>query len=442
MTSRPFFFKSKEVGYSFLSVNSKIKNIFACELLDSRGQPALEVKLTLSCGAVGVAMVPSGASTGTHEALELRDADPKRFHGKGLLKACEIVNIHFQKLLKGRAAHQKDVDQLLIQQDGTSNKSRFGANAILGVSLALAKAMAQSQNKKLFEIFNPSKLTMPTPLINVINGGAHASNNVDVQEFMLVPLKAGSFTEALRKSSETFMCLKKLISDKGKSTSVGDEGGFAPMLSSNKEALDLLCEAIELADLTLGEDMGLALDVAASEFYHEGKYTWEKKPLDPEELLDVYKQWHRQYPIKSIEDPFAEDDWQNWCKITDSLKGTQIVGDDLFVTNPKRIQEGIEKKAANSVLIKVNQIGTLSETVEAIEMAKRASFTTVMSHRSGETEDVTIAHLSLGLETEQIKTGSVCRSDRVAKYNELMRIEQNFKEHTIFKGDKVFCRDH
>ncbi len=422
-----------------------ISNIVGREVLDSRGNPTVEVELTLSCGAVGSAIVPSGASTGTREALELRDQDPKRYAGKGVLKAVGHVNKELRHALIGRDAEdQAVIDRRMIELDGTANKENLGANAMLGVSLALAKARAVSQSKELYASLHHGKeWIMPVPMMNVINGGAHADNNVDMQEFMIVPVGAPTFAEALRYGAEVFHTLKKLLHDKGMSTSVGDEGGFAPNLPSNESAIQVILEAIEKAGYKPGEDISLALDPASSEFFADGIYDLasENKKLTSEEMIAYYANWVKQYPIVSIEDGLAEQDWKGWKLMTQQLgKKIQLVGDDIFVTNPTILHEGIEKGVANSILIKVNQIGTLTETLEAIEMAKKAKYTCVMSHRSGETEDTTIADLAVATSCGQIKTGSLCRSDRIAKYNRLLRIESYLGSKAQYLGMATYAR--
>ncbi len=404
---------------------AKISEIHAREILDSRGQPTIEVEVTTETGIIGRAAVPSGASTGAHEACELRDQDANRFMGKGVLKACQNVKEKIRKELLGfDVSDQPGIDKTLIQIDGTENKSNLGANAILGVSLACAKAAAQTHGLSLFRYVGGSQVRqLPVPLMNVINGGAHANNGLDVQEFMIVPTVNNSYLDSLRAGSEVFQCLKKILGQKGMSTAVGDEGGFAPKLSGNREALDLLMEAIQKAGYEPGQEIFLALDVAATELYGDGQYKWEGKKISPTELQGIYKKWSDDYPLVSIEDGFSEDDWTSWTQITAQLGSVvQLVGDDLFVTNPKRLKIGIEKKAANALLVKVNQIGTLTETAEAVAMAQTNRYKTVMSHRSGETEDSLIADLAVGLSCHQIKTGSLCRSERTAKYNQLIRI--------------------
>ncbi len=415
----------------------KITKVFAREILDSRGNPTVEVDLWLehkgnpSGEMWGRAAVPSGASTGTHEAVELRDGDSKRYGGKGVLKAVMNVNEIIAKEIEGKEFDQKSLDDFLIALDGTKNKGKLGANAILGVSMAFAKACAGTENKNLYQYFRDISGTveckMPRPMMNILNGGAHAKGSTDIQEFMIVPVGAKTFKEGLRYGAEVFHALKKLLTEKGLSTTVGDEGGFAPKLGSNEGALELIMEAIQKAGYKAGEDIAFALDVASSELYKEGKYVLaiEGKTLTSDQMIDLYESWMSKYPIISIEDGLAEDDWEGWKRMTERLGNRlQIVGDDLFVTNIERLQKGITEKAGNSILIKLNQIGTVSETIDAINMAKEAGFTSIVSHRSGETEDATIADFVVGLGTGQIKTGSLCRSDRTAKYNQLLRIEE------------------
>ena len=407
----------------------QIEQIHAREILDSRGNPTIEVEVTLKGGAKGRFAVPSGASTGEHEALELRDLEPDRYLGKGVRKAIENVFTKIAPALIGASAlSQRHIDQTLLNLDGTPNKSELGANAILGVSIATAKAAAQALGLPLWKYLGGVNAhRLPVPMMNIINGGAHADNNVDFQEFMIIPIGAESFKEAVRMGAEIFHSLKKVLKDKGLNTAVGDEGGFAPNLARNDEALAVITEAIIQAGYKPGEEVGLALDVASSEFYRDGKYelSGEGRSLSSSELVEFYAQLCEQYPILSIEDGMAEDDWDGWAMITERLGDQiQLVGDDLFVTNPVRLSRGIETNVANSVLIKVNQIGTLTETLDCIEMAHRAGYTTVISHRSGETEDTTIADLAVAVNAGQIKTGSASRSDRVAKYNQLLRIEE------------------
>lgn len=419
---------------------AKVANLRAREIIDSRGNPTVEVDLFLDDGSLGRAAVPSGASTGAHEAHELRDGDKSRYLGKGVKSAVENV-VKAKSVLMGLDIRdQKAFDKTLLEWDGSENKSKYGANALLGLSLAAAKARAISENQSLFSsLSGGTATTLPVPLMNVLNGGAHANNGLDVQEFMVVPVLGDSFSEALRAGCEIFHSLKKLIDSKGFSTAVGDEGGFAPRVNSNKEALVLLMEAIEKAGYKPGSEIKLALDVASTELFSDGKYTWEGKKITSEELANVYEGWIREFPIASIEDGFAEDDWEGWIHMTSQSGGrVQLVGDDLFVTNPKRLSQGIEKKAANALLVKVNQIGTLTETKDAVQMAQKASFKTVMSHRSGETEDATIADLSVAFNCEQIKTGSLCRGERTAKYNQLLRIEEELGSRAEYWGEKAF----
>jgi enolase len=424
---------------------SAIVDVIAREILDSRGNPTVEADVVLESGATGRAAVPSGASTGSREAIELRDGDASRYLGKGVQKAVEYVNTEICEALLGLdGEEQTRIDRVLIELDGTENKSRLGANAMLAVSCAVAKASAEDSGLPLYRYFGGAgPMSLPVPLMNVINGGAHANNSVDLQEFMIVPVGATSFREALRWGAEVFHTLKKLIDSKGWPTQVGDEGGFAPDLKSNEEALKLLMEAIKKAGYKPGEQIALALDCAASEFYKDGKYHLEGEGLTlaSSELVELWADWAARYPIISIEDGMAENDWDGWKMLTDRLgKNVQIVGDDLFVTNTKILKEGIDKGIANSILIKINQIGTLSETFGAIEMAKRAAYTNVISHRSGETEDSLIADLAVGTNAGQIKTGSLSRSDRTAKYNQLLRIEEDLGEVAHYAGRDVFAR--
>jgi len=416
-----------------------IEKIFAREVLDSRGNPTIQVDCVLNDGSMGRATVPSGASTGTYEALELRDGE-KRYLGKGVLKAVENVNKTIAKEIVGKSPFdQVGIDQLLIKLDGTPNKSKLGANAILGVSLAVMKAASNSLNLPLYRyIGGANTKTLPVPFMNVINGGVHADNQLDIQEFMIVPLDAPSFKEALRFGAETFHNLKKILKEKGEVTSVGDEGGFAPQLSSTKEALDILVAAIEKAGYTPGKDIALALDCAASEFYKDGRYYFEGKELDAKGMVDFYEDLINFYPIVSIEDGLAEEDWEGWKILTERLGSKiQLVGDDIFVTNTERIKKGIKMGVANSVLIKLNQIGTVTETLEAINLSHKSSYTTIISHRSGETEDTTIADLAVGAGTGMIKTGSLSRSERIAKYNRLLVIEEELGESAIYPGSSV-----
>ena len=428
---------------------TKIEKIHAREILDSRGNPTLEAEVTLADGSFGRAMVPSGASTGSKEAVELRDGDKTRYLGKGVRKAVDNVNGAFASALKGfDAADQAALDRRLIDLDGTENKGRLGANALLGVSMANAHAMAASKKMPLWQYLasiseHPAgwQPTLPVPMMNIINGGAHADNNVDLQEFMVLPVGVGSFAEALRAGTEVFHALKSVLKGRGLSTAVGDEGGFAPDLRSNSEALDTILEAIGKAGYKAGEDILLGLDVASSEFFENGKYnlTGEGKRLSSEQFTDFLADWCAQYPIVTIEDGMAEDDWAGWKLLTERLGDkVQLVGDDLFVTNPRIFRDGIEQRVANAILIKVNQIGTLSETLEAIAMADHAKYAAIVSHRSGETEDTTIADIAVATTATQIKTGSLCRSDRVAKYNQLLRIEEQLGADARYAGRDAF----
>lgn len=419
-----------------------IIHVFAREILDSRGNPTVEAEVFLDDGAHGVAGVPSGASTGVHEAHELRDGG-ERYLGKGVLKAVENVNEEIADEIAGfEADDQRLIDQALIALDGTENKSRLGANAILGVSISAAKAAAESAALPLYRyIGGPNAHVLPVPMMNIVNGGAHADSGVDVQEFMIAPIGAESFAEALRMGAEVYHSLKSVIKEKGLSTGLGDEGGFAPEAESTKAALDLIVEAIKKAGFEPGKDIALALDVASSEFFKDGKYHFEGGEHTAEEMAKVYEELINEYPIVSIEDPLQEDDWEGYTKLTATIGDkVQIVGDDFFVTNPARLAEGIEKKAANALLVKVNQIGTLTETFDAVELAHRNGYRTMMSHRSGETEDTTIADLAVALNCGQIKTGAPARSERVAKYNQLLRIEQELGEGAVYAGRSAFPR--
>lgn len=419
-----------------------IMHVFGREILDSRGNPTVEAEVFLEDGAHGVAGVPSGASTGVHEAHELRDGGD-RYLGKGVLNAVHNINEEIVDEIAGMEADdQRLVDAKLIELDGTENKSRLGANAILGVSIAVAKAAAESAGLPLYRyIGGPNAHLLPVPMMNIVNGGAHADSGVDVQEFMIAPIGAESFSEALRMGAEVYHSLKSVIKSKGLSTGLGDEGGFAPEAESTKAALDLIVEAIKKAGLEPGKDIALALDVASSEFYKDGKYHFEGGEHTAEEMAKVYEDLIANYPIVSIEDPLQEDDWEGYTKLTAAIGDkVQIVGDDFFVTNPARLAEGIEKKAANALLVKVNQIGTLTETFDAVEMAHRAGYRTMMSHRSGETEDTTIADLAVALNCGQIKTGAPARSERVAKYNQLLRIEQELSDAAVYAGRSAFPR--
>jgi len=422
---------------------SKIKSVKAREVLDSRGNPTIAAEVYTEKGFVGSAMVPSGASTGSREALELRDKDPARYLGKGVLKA--IANIHEQiaPLVIGmEVTDQAGIDHAMIASDGTPNKSKLGANAILAVSMAAAHAAANDQGVPLYQYLGGSgPYTMPVPMMNIINGGAHADNSVDMQEFMILPVGAGSVAEAVRYGAEIFHSLKSVLSKKGLNTAVGDEGGFAPDLSSNEEAIEVILQAIHNAGYTAGKDVLLGLDVASTEFYKDGKYHLhsENKVLSSQEFIDYLMPWFEKYPIITMEDGMAEDDWAGWKLLTDKLgKKVQLVGDDLFVTNTATLQEGIDRKTANSILIKVNQIGSLTETIAAINLAKKAGYTAVISHRSGETEDTTIADLAVATSAGQIKTGSLSRSDRIAKYNRLMKIELELGGRASYPGMKAF----
>jgi enolase len=408
---------------------SEIISLHAREILDSRGNPTIEVEVKTAEGNMGRAAVPSGASTGAHEAYELRDGDKKRYLGKGVFKAVDNVHEKIAPEIVGlNVFEQVYIDKVLRDIDGSENKSNLGANAILGVSLACAQAAAKDAGLPLYRYVGGSQACrLPVPLMNVLNGGAHANNGLNIQEFMIVPTVNNSFAESLRAGAEVFHTLKKILNKKGLSTGVGDEGGFAPVLKSNEEALELLMEAILEAGYEAGQNIFLALDVAATELFNEdGSYTWEKNKISGTELQNIYKKWSEKYPLVSIEDGFAEDDWNSWVSATAAMGShVQLVGDDLFVTNPKRLRQGLDKKAANALLVKVNQIGTLTETFEAVNLAQRNKMRTVMSHRSGETEDVTIADLAVALNCHQIKTGSLCRSERTAKYNQLLRIEED-----------------
>jgi enolase len=421
-----------------------ITKIHAREILDSRGNPTLEAEVTLASGQIGRAAVPSGASTGTREAVELRDGDKTRYLGKGVRKAVANVNGAIAESLLGfDAADQKGLDVRLIELDGTDNKGRLGANALLAVSMANAHAMARARDLPLWaHLANGGPVSLPVPMMNIINGGAHADNNIDLQEFMILPVGASSFSEALRAGTEIFHALKSVLKGHGLSTAVGDEGGFAPDLRSNAEALETILEAIVKAGYSPGEDIMLGLDAAASEFYENGKYNLlgEGKRLSSEQFTEFLADWSRQYPIISIEDGMAEDDWDGWAQLTRAIGDkVQIVGDDLFVTNPRIFREGIARNIANAILIKVNQIGTLTETLEAIAMAAAANYAAVVSHRSGETEDTTIADIAVATSASQIKTGSLCRTDRVAKYNQLLRIEEALGAQARYEGRAAFA---
>lgn len=418
---------------------SKISQVKAREILDSRGNPTVEVDVILENGVMGRACVPSGASTGAREALELRDGDKKRYGGKGVLKPVENVNKIIAKELTGLDVfEQRKIDKLMIDLDGTHNKSKLGANAILGVSLAVARAAAAYLNVPLFRyIGGINAHEMPVPMMNILNGGAHADNNIDMQEFMIMPVGAKNFSDAVRMCSEVYMVLLKLIKDKGLSTGVGNEGGFAPDLSGNEEALKLIVEAISKAGYKPGDDISIALDPASSELYSEGKYRLEGegKVYTTDEMIDLYVDWVEKYPIVSIEDGLAENDWEGWAKLTEKLGSKiQLVGDDIFVTNPQILKEGIRKGVGNSILVKLNQIGTLSETMDTIGIAQKAKYTTVISHRSGETEDTTIADIAVAVNAGQIKTGAPSRSERTAKYNQLLRIEEYLGDTSAYRG--------
>lgn len=420
-----------------------ITDVYAREILDSRGNPTVEVEVYLEDGTMATAAVPSGASTGMFEAVELRDGDKSRYQGKGVLKAVENVNDIIGPAIIGYdATEQVAIDKLMIELDGTPNKGKLGANAILGVSMAVARAAAQSLDLPLFQYLGGTNAKeLPVPMMNIMNGGAHADNNVDIQEFMIMPVGADSFAQALRMCAEIYHTLKNVLKKKGLATGVGDEGGFAPNLGSNEEALQVICEAIKEAGYEPGKDIKLAIDAASSEFYKDGKYVLagEGKEKTAEEMVEFYAALVEKYPIISIEDGLAEEDWAGWKLLTDKLgKKVQLVGDDLFVTNTERLAKGIKNDTANAILIKVNQIGTLTETFDAIEMAKRAGYTAVVSHRSGETEDTTIADIAVAVNAGQIKTGAPARSERVAKYNQLLRIEDLLAETAQYRGEDVF----
>ena len=420
-----------------------IEAVGAREILDSRGNPTIEVEVLLEDGTVGRAAVPSGASTGAFEAYELRDGDAKRYGGKGVQKAVSAVLDTIGPEIEGfDASDQRLIDSAMIELDGTENKKKLGANAILGVSLAVAKASADSLNLPLFRYLGgPNAHTLPVPMLNVINGGAHADTSVDIQEFMVLPIGAESFSEALRWGVETYHALRGLLKSKGLSTGLGDEGGFAPDLSGGRAALDLLMEAITSAGFTPGKDIALGLDVASSEFFDNGTYSFEKQKLTSEQLTAYFVGIVNDYPLVSIEDPLDEDDWEGYVHLTEQLGSKiQIVGDDLFVTNPKRLRKGIDLTVANSILVKVNQIGTLTETMDAVSLAHRSGYTAILSHRSGETEDTTIADLAVATDCGQIKTGAPARSDRVAKYNQLLRIEEELAEAGTYAGRSAFPR--
>jgi enolase len=420
-----------------------IEQVGAREILDSRGNPTVEVEVALDDGTLARAAVPSGASTGEHEAVELRDGDPNRYLGKGVEKAVTAVLDEIGPELTGiDAVDQRIVDQKLVDLDGTPDKSRLGANAILGVSLAVAKAAAESSGLELFRYLGgPNAHVLPVPMLNILNGGSHADSNVDIQEFMIAPIGADSFRESLRWGAEVYHSLKSVLKSKGLATGLGDEGGFAPNLGSNREALDLIVVAIEKAGYTVGRDIALALDVAATEFFSDGAYTFEGARKSAEEMSAYYATLVDAYPMVSIEDPLSEDDWDGWVRMTAELgERVQIVGDDLFVTNPDRLEEGIARRAANALLVKVNQIGTLSETLDAVGLATQYGYRSMMSHRSGETEDTTIADLAVATGVGQIKTGAPARSERVAKYNQLLRIEETLGDAARYAGDLAFPR--
>ena len=422
---------------------SVIVDVFGREVLDSRGNPTVEVEVILENGTMGRAIVPSGASTGAHEAVELRDGDKNRYNGKGVLQAVENVNeIIAPEVIGMDVTHQVDIDTLMIEMDGTPNKGRLGANAILGVSLAVAQAAANYLEIPLYQyIGGVNAREIPVPMMNILNGGKHADNNVDIQEFMIIPAGAPSFAEGLRMAVEIYHTLKKVLNSKGLATAVGDEGGFAPNLPSNEEAIEVILEAIAQAGYQAGKDIFLGLDVAATELYRDGKYHFEstQQVLSSQEVVDFYASLVERYPVISIEDGLAEDDWEGWKLLTDRLgKQIQLVGDDLFVTNTERLARGIELGVCNSILIKVNQIGTLTETLDTIEMARRAGYTCVISHRSGETEDATIADIAVATGSGQIKSGAPARTDRVAKYNQLLRIEEELDTFAVYRGIKTF----
>ncbi|SMO54825.1 phosphopyruvate hydratase [Propioniciclava tarda] len=422
---------------------ASIDFIVAREILDSRGNPTVEVEVSLDDLSTGRAAVPSGASTGQFEAVELRDGDKLIYGGKSVRKAVENVVEQIQDEIVGfDATDQRLIDNAMIELDGTENKAKLGANAILGVSLAVARAAAESADLPLYRyVGGPNAHILPVPMMNILNGGAHADSNVDIQEFMIAPIGADSFREALRMGAEVYAALKGVLKAKGLSTGLGDEGGFAPNLESNRAALDLILEAIKAAGYEPGKDVCLALDVAASEFEKDGKYTFEGKELSADDMIAIYSEWVDAYPLVSIEDPLNEEDWAGWKSITDKLGSkVQLVGDDLFVTNPVRLKRGIESGTANALLVKVNQIGTLTETIDAVDMAHRAGYKCMMSHRSGETEDTTIADLAVALNCGQIKTGAPARSDRVAKYNQLLRIEEDLDDAAVYAGRSAFPR--
>lgn len=430
------------------SAGFTIKAIVGREILDSRGNPTIEVDVTLKDGSFGRAAVPSGASTGSYEAVELRDGDKKRYLGKGVLKAVENVNTKLRKALVNKSFDQKSLDEAMIALDGSHNKGILGANAILGISLAFAHAAAASSKKPLYQYFasiakTGKPMSLPLPMMNILNGGKHAENSTDLQEFMIMPVGAKSFSHALQMGAEVFHHLKKMLHDQHMNTSTGDEGGFAPSLPSNQAALDIIKSAVAASGYKFGKDIMIAIDAASTELYKDGMYHLERegKVLSSKEMADLYKSWCGAYPIASIEDGFAEDDWEGYVGFTKLLgKKVQVVGDDLFVTNIERLQKGIDMKAGNSILIKLNQIGTVTETIQAVKMAHKAGMTAVISHRSGETEDTTISHFVVGTGCGQIKTGSLCRTDRVAKYNELLRIEESLGAKAKFAGKDALSR--
>ncbi|NLE91117.1 MAG: phosphopyruvate hydratase [Elusimicrobia bacterium] len=415
---------------------SKIKKVFARQVLDSRGNPTIEVDVTLDSGVMGRAAVPSGASTGEKEALELRDGDKSRYLGKSVLKAVDNVNTVIAKAVKNSPADFKTVDKIMIGLDGTENKGKLGANAILGVSMAVAKAAAADAGKPLYKFLGKGKgVTLPVPLMNILNGGMHADNNLDIQEFMIMPAGAPCFSEALRAAVEVFHALKALLKSRGLSVSVGDEGGFAPSLKSNEEALELIMLAIEKAGYKPGKDIYLALDCASSSFYKDGKYSFEGGLKTSGEMVDIYSGWLSKYPLVSMEDGLSEHDWNGWRELTAQLgKKMQLVGDDVFVTNPAIFAKGISEGIGNAILVKVNQIGSLSETLQVVEMAAKNKYGAIISHRSGETEDTTIAHIAVATNAGQIKTGSLSRTDRICKYNELLRIEEELGSRAVYAG--------
>ncbi|WP_232549596.1 phosphopyruvate hydratase [Propioniciclava soli] len=422
---------------------ASIEIVNAREILDSRGNPTVEVEVLLDDDSQGRAAVPSGASTGAFEAVELRDGDKSRYGGKGVLKAVENVNESIAEEVIGfDATDQREIDAAMLELDGTPNKAKLGANAILGVSLAVAHAAAESANLPLFRYLGgPNAHVLPVPMMNILNGGSHADSNVDVQEFMIAPIGAPSFVEAVQMGASVYHALKKVLHDRGLATGLGDEGGFAPNLDSNAEALDLIVEAIKAAGLKPGTDIALALDVAASEFHDNGSYNFEGAKKSSDEMIAIYAEWIAKYPLVSIEDPLDEEDWDGWKKFTQELgEKIQIVGDDLFVTNPERLQRGIDTATANALLVKVNQIGSLTETLDAVELAHRNGYRCMMSHRSGETEDVTIADLAVATNCGQIKTGAPARSERVAKYNQLIRIEETLEDAAVYAGTSAFPR--